>query len=812
MAQLKSTLVQGALTVTGNVVASKLIKNGGTRDDILLGDGSTTSKAAIMSAINAAVELKGTLGTGGTITSLPTAADQYLGDAYKVITAGTYASTAAKVGDMFICYKPTTSTYAWMHIPSGDDIEDTWREVQVNGTQILASGTSTKPLNLKAGTNMSISNSDGTVTFTATDTGATAVSTTGSGNAFTSAEYNASTRTITFTKGLTFLTSHQSIKNLKTDNTTAQTTSASEAIAGSGTINLHKVSKTGTYSDLIGTPDLDKYVEGPSSSTDNAVVRYNGATGKLIQDSGVTIDDSNNITTNGIVTIQNGSAGGALRLGANVNGTTLTANERKLGRMVVPTYDSTTKYLTIISADSQSANNIIDFGGHPNNTSSVAPDTIRFIVANSHDNKTDGGRAVALQISKQDNLSDVAGGGASVAAAKFFVPVHSNNGYIHSGLTAASGKTRNDYILLAGGSTKDVSDFAMKTDLDKYLPLTGSSTTSTTNNMTGPITFWHPSTLTAGKTYENILINSYNKDVNIWHVYGNSGSWASQFGFNLFYKGEGSGNENYLALYAHNQTGTHQEVYRILQDGTTTWKTAINFTGGISENGTTLVNKYQAKDADLTAIAGLTGTSGFLKKTAANTWALDTSVITGSGTSGCIAKFNGTNSVTSGPAFGTGTTKYLREDGTWQAPPNDNTTYGADRGISLVSGKFGHSNTAVTAVTTAGLYKIKYDAYGHITGTEAFTLPTVNNGQLTMNTSGTGVSGSATFTANQSGNSTFTVTLDSSAAGNRAANKVVLAKAAGQIDSDKFTVTSAGTTKSTIQYNTTEGCLEFVFA
>ena len=41
---------------------------------------------------------------------------------------------------------------------------------------------------------------------------------------------------------------------LKTNNTAAQTASASEAL--SGTINLHKVAKTGTYSDLIGTPTI----------------------------------------------------------------------------------------------------------------------------------------------------------------------------------------------------------------------------------------------------------------------------------------------------------------------------------------------------------------------------------------------------------------------------------------------------------------------------------------------------------------------------------------------------------------------------
>jgi len=44
---------------------------------------------------------------------------------------------------------------------------------------------------------------------------------------------------------------------LNTTNTTAQSTSSSEAL--SGTVNLHKVAKTGTYSDLIGLPAALSY-------------------------------------------------------------------------------------------------------------------------------------------------------------------------------------------------------------------------------------------------------------------------------------------------------------------------------------------------------------------------------------------------------------------------------------------------------------------------------------------------------------------------------------------------------------------------
>ncbi len=49
----------------------------------------------------------------------------------------------------------------------------------------------------------------------------------------------------------------------------------------------------------IGTNNI---VASPGSVTDNAIVRYDGTTGKLVQNSGVTIDDSGNISTSGKIT------------------------------------------------------------------------------------------------------------------------------------------------------------------------------------------------------------------------------------------------------------------------------------------------------------------------------------------------------------------------------------------------------------------------------------------------------------------------------------------------------------------------------
>jgi len=92
---------------------------------------------------------KGSLGTGGTITSLPVNGTADIGDTYKVITDGTYASKSAKAGDTFICLTKTSNANTWELIPSGDEPSGTVTSVgmtvptglSVSGSPITSSGT-----------------------------------------------------------------------------------------------------------------------------------------------------------------------------------------------------------------------------------------------------------------------------------------------------------------------------------------------------------------------------------------------------------------------------------------------------------------------------------------------------------------------------------------------------------------------------------------------------------------------------------------------------------------------------------------------
>lgn len=74
-----------------------------------------------------AMVFKGTLGTGGTVTAVPTTG-VVKGDTYKVITAGTWAGSTCKVGDLLIALNSgsvTASTTNWAYVPSGNENETT---------------------------------------------------------------------------------------------------------------------------------------------------------------------------------------------------------------------------------------------------------------------------------------------------------------------------------------------------------------------------------------------------------------------------------------------------------------------------------------------------------------------------------------------------------------------------------------------------------------------------------------------------------------------------------------------------------------
>ena len=615
MAQLKSTLVQGALTVTGNVVASKLIKNGGTSDDILLGDGSTTSKSAIMAMINAAVVLKGTAGTNGTVTksTFPAASETTLGDAYKVITADTYQGVAAKVGDMLICYY-TGSSYAWMLIPSGDDIEDTWREIQVNGTQILANGTTTNALNLKAGTNMTLTNSNGTVTFDATDTGATAVTITGSGNAFTNAEYNASTRTITFTKGSTFLTSHQSLANYVT-------LDGAQTITGVKTFSAQPVISTANGLKFDSGNCKLRIYNTSASPTDYAAIEVRS--NSTSSNRNLFIDLANN-------SLVVGAASGTADTTYKVN--------------VKDTFNATTIYENGTSLASKYA-------------------------AKSHNHDD----AYLGKTTYEWNKEFAAGSNGAVSLGRYNL----YDTQLTFDVTTTTAITISGKLVIAS-----------QNGVIKKVTIYGDAS----NTLASYLTIYQ-SAITNNRSWVEIFCNFPGWSKNKVHIYG-------------------------VAL--NSATVTNQ-------------LTSVTFTSGVPSGVTSGDTKW-------------TGT--IVNDIATNCAAADHTHDVN------IAVSTGTNELTLAHD-----TKYALTAGgqsfIFTMPTDNDTTYDADRGISLVSGKFGHSNS-ITEVTTAGLYKIKYDAYGHITGTETFTLPTVNNGTLTIQKNGTDV---ATFTANQSSNATANITV-----------------------------------------------------
>ena len=142
------------------------------------------------------------LGTVSALTGLSTTAGK--GDFYRVSTQFTFGSETAHVGDILLAAKdnPAQNTTDWDLIHTEVD-SNTWVENKVNAAgYVTAPGTS----NVNKVWKTDGSGNPGWRDDANTDTGATSVEVTGTGNAVTAASYSASTRKLTLTKGATYVT------------------------------------------------------------------------------------------------------------------------------------------------------------------------------------------------------------------------------------------------------------------------------------------------------------------------------------------------------------------------------------------------------------------------------------------------------------------------------------------------------------------------------------------------------------------------------------------------------------------------------
>ena len=145
--------------------------------------------------------------------------------------------------------------------------------------------------------------------------------------------------------------------------------------------------------------------------------------------------------------------------------------------------------------------------------------------------------------------------------------------------------------------------------------------------------------------------------------------------------------------------------------------------------------------------------------------------------------------------------------------------FGNGTGAFTASASIPNSATTATSANTANAI-VARDASGNFSAgtitaalngnaTTATTAANVNNGTLTLAVSGTGLSGSATFTANQSGTSTFTVTSNATSA--NTVSTVVARDGSGNFSAGTITAALSGnaTTATTLQTARTIGGVSF---
>lgn len=198
--------------------------------------------SAIDAALTSVLKYKGTIGSSGaTITALP--AFHKVGDVYVVATNGTYAGKDCEIGDYIICRTDGTSVNnAHWDVINGEN------QVSQSNSEFTTDAAS-KALAVIDGTTINLQVTHHTPSGGSTMSGSAGSAVGWGGSVITGLTSDGKGHVTGVTTGAI-----PASGTLNTTATTAQSTNSSEALSGS--ITLHKVSKTGNYNDLLNKPTI----------------------------------------------------------------------------------------------------------------------------------------------------------------------------------------------------------------------------------------------------------------------------------------------------------------------------------------------------------------------------------------------------------------------------------------------------------------------------------------------------------------------------------------------------------------------------
>lgn len=374
MAQLKSTNVVGNLSATGNILASKIIKLGGTSTQILMADGST------MNAPSAGL---------GTVTSVSVTSSSLTVTGSPITSSGTitieHPTATATTADIYKIGKDNKG-----HVVIGDKITPAdlglSKVYKYKGTKTWAE--------LLALTKAEI------------------------GDVY-------------------------SITNKDPDGNTNADWACCKVVSAACTTSNYST----YWQSLGGKVDLSGYTEGATSSTDNAIVRFDGTSGKKIQNSTITVDDNGTITPTNTATTAANALGTSSNIWKDVHlGRLQLYSVKGAGTSYISFWNSDMKswyeYMAAYNAATPNGKTTIAFGDVTSyaRRSMVEPNAGYGWI---WEGAANGGAPVGkMALSSNTGNLKVAG---SVTA----------NGFKHSDTT----KGNNSYVLLAGGDAKPLSEF-----------------------------------------------------------------------------------------------------------------------------------------------------------------------------------------------------------------------------------------------------------------------------------------------------------------------------------------------------------------